>query len=187
MLSSHNPANDTPDLPISAANSQSDQPHRSVLVRLHRPHRKIETFEVADDNARIRDIIAIGVDLVFIDDDEEPVDVELTLAQAITGRGRHHDHHDIHRHPCRWIDARISYGDTTQTLRAAPSSRIEIVRRRALDLFGLDADTAATLVLRRASTDTDLPDGDYLSDLAGREPCRLDLNLFRSAENGPHR
>ena len=180
MLSSHNPANDTPDLPISAANPQSDQPHRSVLVRLHRPHRKIETFEVADDNARIRDIIAIGVDLVFIDDDEEPVDVELTLAQAITGRGRHHDHHDIHRYPCRWIDAHVSYGDASQTLQAPPSSRIATVRLRALDLFGLNPNTAETLVLRIPAADTDLPESDYLSDLVGPKPCRIDLSLLPS-------
>jgi hypothetical protein len=124
-----------------------------VLLHLHRPRRSVEAFEVFDDDARIRDIITVADDLIFLDDDDEPIDVNLTLAQVIGGRGRHHHHYDIHRHPCRWINAYISYGDGTQTLQAAPSSRIATVRLRALDLFGIDPDAATNLVLRIPATD----------------------------------
>jgi len=147
---------------------------------LHRPHHRIETIEISEYDARIRDILPVDDDLIFFDDDEEPSDVDLTLAQAISGRGKHHQDHDVHKHPCRWITAHVSYGDATQTLQVAPSSRIETVRRRALDEFGLTTDVATTLVLRVADTGTYLRHSDYVSDLVGREPCRLDLNLIPS-------
>ena len=180
MPSSHNPANDTPDLRTPASSPQPEQPRRSVLLHLHRPRHSVEAFEVFDDDARIRDIITVADDLIFVDDDDEPIDVNLTLAQAIGGRGKHHHHYDIHRHPCRWIDAHVSYGDATQTLQTPPSSRIATVRLRALDLFGLDPNTAETLVLRVPAADTELPESDYLSDLVGPKPCRIDLSLLRS-------
>jgi hypothetical protein len=151
-----------------------------VLLHLHRPRRSVEAFEVFDDDARIRDIITVADDLIFLDDDDEPIDVNLTLAQVIGERGRHHHHYDIHRHPCRWINAYISYGDGTQTLQAAPSSRIATVRLRALDLFGIDPDTATNLVLRIPATDADLPESEYLSNQAGPKPCRIDLTLVPS-------
>jgi len=181
MPSSHNPANDTPDLRTPVSSPQTESPRRSVLLHLHRPRRSVEAFEVFDDDARIRDIITVADDLIFLDDDDEPIDVNLTLAQAIGGRGRHHHHYDIHRHPCRWINAYISYGDATQTLQAAPSSRIATVRLRALDLFGIEPDTAASLVLRIPATEADLPEGDYLSNQAGPKPCRIDLTLVPSS------
>jgi hypothetical protein len=152
-----------------------------MRIYLHRPHHKIETIEISDDDARIRDIITVGDDLIFLDDDEEPIDVDLTLAQAISGRGKHHQHYDVHKHPCRWITAHVSYGDATQTLQVAPSSRIETVRRRALDMFGLTTEIATTLVLRVSDTGTYLRHSDHVSDLVGREPCRLDLNLIPSS------
>jgi len=181
MPSSHNPANDTPDLRTPASSPQPEPPRRSVLLHLHRPRRSVEAFEVFDDDARIRDIITVADDLIFLDDDDEPIDVNLTLAQVIGGRGRHHHHYDIHRHPCRWINAYISYGDGTQTLQAAPSSRIATVRLRALDLFGIDPDTATNLVLRIPATDADLPESEYLSNQAGPKPCRIDLTLVPSS------
>ena len=180
MPSSHNPANDSPDPPNSGLESPTEPPRRSVLLHLHRPRRSIEAFEVFDDDARIRDIIAVGDDLIFLDDDDEPIDVNLTLAQAIGGRGRHH-RSLRHSPPSVPLDqCYISYGDATQTLQAAPSSRIATVRLRALDLFGIDPDTAANLVLRIPATDADLPESDYLSNQAGAKPCRIDLTLVPS-------
>jgi hypothetical protein len=181
MLSSHKPADDMPALQTPAENTEGDPPRRPLRIRVHRPSHTIETIQITDDDARIQDIIAVRDDLIFLDDDDEPIDVKLTLAQAISGRGRHHEHHDIHQHPCRWITAHISYGDATETLQAAPSSRVESVRRRALDKFGLTTEIATTLVLRVSDTGTYLRHGDYLSDLIGREPCRLDLNLIPSS------
>ena len=67
----------------------------------------------------------------------------------------------------------------SQTLQAPPSTRIATVRLRALDLFGLDPNTV-TLVLRIPAADTDLPESDYLSDLVGPKPCRIDLSLLPS-------
>jgi hypothetical protein len=172
MPSSHNPANDTPTQPAP--------PSRSLLLHLHRPGREIEVVEVWDAHARVRDVITVGDDLIFLDDDAESVDTDLTLAQLITGRGRHHRDHDIHRHPCRWIDVHLSYGDAVRTLAAAPSSRIGTVRLRALDAFGLTPDTAATLIFRRKGANVELPESDYLSDLVSPKPCRVDLTLLLS-------
>ena len=180
MPSPHNLAEHIRAPRAQAMGPEDNLPHRPLRLRLHRPRHSVETIEFAEYDARIRDILPIDDDLIFLDDDDEPIDVDLTLAQAISGRGKHHAHHDVHKHPCRWITAHISYGDATETLQVAPSSRVETVRRRALDIFGLTTAIATTLVLRVSDTGTYLRSRDYVSDLAGKEPCRLDLNLIPS-------
>jgi hypothetical protein len=161
MPSSHKPANDPSPAP--------EQP-QTVYLYVHRPRRDVQVIEIADDRARLRDVITVGNDLVFIDDETEPVDVERTVAQVLTGRGRHHLRHDLHRHPCRWIDVHVTFGNVTRRLRAAPSSRVEIVRLLANA-------GAAPLALRLRGTDTELLDDEFLSGLSGRHPCRLDFEL----------
>jgi hypothetical protein len=165
MPSSHKPANDPSPAP--------EQP-RTLHLYVHRPGRDDQVIEIADDKARVRDVITVGDDLVFIDDEAEPVDIERTIAEIVDGRGRHHQRHDLHRHPCRWIDVHITFGNVTQRLRAAPSARIETVRLIAADNLNAGA---AQMALRLLGTDTELPDDAYLSGLSGRDPCRLDFEL----------
>jgi hypothetical protein len=180
MPSPHNLAEDTHAVRTQAMSPEDSPPGRPLRLRLHRPHHRIETIEVSEYDVRIRDVLSIDNDLIFLDEDEEPIDVDRTLAQVTTGRGKHHQHHDVHKHPCRWITAHVTYGDATETLQVAPSTRIETVRRRALDKFGLTPDVATTLVLRVSDTGTYVRHHDYVSDLVGQEPCRLDLNLIPS-------
>jgi hypothetical protein len=191
MPSRHNPlAFDTPELPsdedvarrtTGTAGASADGLQQTLRLHLHRPGHTIELVEITDAATRLRDVVAVEEDdLIFVDDDDEPVDPDRAVAEVIAGRGRHHRHHHIHTHPCRWIDTQVTYRGATRRFDAAPSSRVETVRLRAEEAFGIDPAEEAALTLQLAGSAEDAPDGDYLSDFAGRETCGLDLELVPS-------
>lgn len=71
----------------------------------------------------------------------------------------------------------MTYGGAPQILNVAPSTRIQALQARALQAFGIDPVTGATLVLRLPGTESDLPGSTHLT---GRGECRLALNLLPS-------
>jgi hypothetical protein len=161
MPSSHNPADPFPP--------------RTLYLYLHRPSREVQVLEVLDEQVRLRELLTVGDDLIFLDEEPDPVDADRTLAALLTGRGRHRRRHDVHRHPCRSVDVHVGHGTDTRQLQVAPSSRVGTVRRLAVDAFALPA--AGRYTLRSAGATDELPDTAYVSDLPASRRCRLAFEL----------
>ena len=174
-LETHPSGSAVPVAPTAAGPALPNPP--SIRLYLHSPDHEIEIIEVTG-TARVRDVITVEEDLIFLDGNDEPVDIDLTLIEIVTDSGQHHHH--VHKHPCRRITVEVTYGGLTKTLEAAPSSPIESLRLRAVHDFGIDPVTGATLVLRLPGTDADLPGNGYLTELVLRRHCSLALNLLPS-------
>lgn len=149
-----------------------------MRLYLHVAGQDVQLMENVDPAARICDVVPVADELVFVDDDEEPVAVEVTLHEVLLDRNARHLH--LHRHPCRRIAVKVTYGGAPQILNVAPSTRIQALQARALQAFGIDPITGATLVLRLPGTESDLSGSTHLSDLTRRGECRLTLNLLPS-------
>lgn len=141
----------------------------------------VEVIEHASPGATVREVLKIDEEFVFIGEDGDVLDVERTWQVALAGRPEAHHHH-VHKHHCAQLDVHVTYGGATHTLRLPPSTRIEKVRLKAVDEFGISPVDANPLVLRLSSDPTtDLKPTLFLSDLAVGDTCTLDLNLVASS------
>jgi hypothetical protein len=124
-------------------------------------------------------IEVIDGDYVFFDEDDAPVDLQMTLIEIFQVRGleqRHHAH--VHRHPCLRIAVEVIYNGVTKPVPAVPGSLVEKVLLRAVSEFGIDPVTGADLVFRIPGTNDDLPGSERIGRLTPRGTCSLTLNLL---------
>lgn len=150
-----------------------------MRLYLHSPGCEVAVLEAAEDS-KLRDLFEINDALIFLEADE-PVDVDLTLAEAIQRAGhvgRRHQH--VHKHHCRRVEVGVNYGGVTKDVASAPSAVLEQVRSHAVRAFQIDPVTAATMVLRIPGKNADLPGSEHLSDLLEPDTCRVELNLVPS-------
>jgi len=119
-----------------------------------------------------------GEHFVFLDNVEEPIDIDVVLVEIITVRGGQPLHHHVHRHPCAKIIVRVNYGGDPRDVHAAPNATVGTVLTRALRVYGIDSATGADLVLRLPGSATDLPQTAHIGDVHRGSGCSLELNLL---------
>lgn len=150
-----------------------------MRIYLHGPHAEPTLLEGVDETARFRDICNVDEEtFVFLDDDDEPVEVDQVIVETLAEKGRRPDHHHVHRHPCRQITVEVHYGGDTRPVHATPNQTVGKVLTLALRLYGIDAASGADLVLRRPGSSDDLPQSEHIGDLDPSPTCKLDLNLL---------
>jgi len=129
-----------------------------MRLYVHRPGTsKIDVLEEVATDVALGEVIVDVVegDFVFLDDNGEPIDLQVTVAELVTTGVRHHHH--VHHHPCRSITVNVNYNGRLQGVGATPNTTVETVLTSAISAFGIDPVTGADLVLRIPGTDADLP------------------------------
>ena len=150
-----------------------------MRIYLHEPQAEPTLLEEVEETARFRDICAVEEEIfVFLDDHDEPVEVDVLIVEVLRERGHKPGHHHVHRHPCRQISVEVHYGGDTRPVLATPNQTIGVVLTRALQAYGIDATSGADLVLRRPGSADDLSQNEHLGDLHPGENCKLELNLL---------
>jgi hypothetical protein len=150
-----------------------------MRIYLHEPQSEPTLLEDVEETARFRDICRLdGEAFVFLDDDDEPVEVDLLIVEVLTVRGRKPSNHHIHRHPCRAITVDVHYGGDTRDIRITPNQTVGALLTKAIQAYGLDAAAGSDLVLRRPGSNDDLPQAEHVGDLHPSKSCKLELNLL---------
>lgn len=111
--------------------------------------------------------------MVWIEDTEEPLGLDLTLAEAgVRSRSR------VHVHTCRWVDVTVIYNGQSRGRRFSPSTRVERVATWAVQEFHLPEADAAEHVLQVTGT-TDQPNEDvHIGSLVHSPSCSLSFDLI---------
>jgi hypothetical protein len=144
--------------------------------------------DVAPDTRVDAVVEVVEGDYVFLDDDDEPINVQLTIAALVQNsehgdrqhhhQHHHHHHHHVHHHPCLKLEVGVVYNGQTKSVPAVPGTLIETVLLRALAAFEIDPVTGADLVLRLPGSDDDLPGSKHVGELIQRGSCSVTLNLL---------
>lgn len=135
--------------------------------------------EQVHETARFRDLCAVDEHLfVFLDDHDEPVELDLVIVEVLVLRGRTPGNHHVHRHPCRHITVDVHYGGDTRDIRVTPNQTLATVLSKAIAAYGIDPAAGADLVLRRPGAHEDLPQSEHVGDLHPGTECKIDLNLL---------
>jgi hypothetical protein len=151
-----------------------------MRLYLHTPGSlDVAVVEDVDPDANLSAIVEVGEgDFVFVDDGEEPVDVQLSIVEILGVSRDEPGHHHVHRHPCREIIVEVVYNGRGRAIPARPGTHVETLVLRAISEFGIDPVTGADLVLRFPGSDDDLPSSECVGSLVVPGSCSLTLNLL---------
>jgi hypothetical protein len=150
-----------------------------MRIYVHEPDAELKLHEDVEESQTFREICTVEEQtFVFLDDDDEPVGVDLTIVEVVIARGRKPGHHHVHRHHCREITVEVHYGGDTRPVRVTPNQTVATVLNKAIAEYGIDPAAGADLVLRRPGSNEDLPQAEHIGDLHAGPPCSLELNLL---------
>lgn len=150
-----------------------------MRIYAHEPGSELTLHEDVPRDRTFREIVAVDQEtFVFLDDDDEPVDVELVIVEVVTSRGRSPGSHHVHRHHCRHVTIAVNYGGDTRDVKVSPNQTVATVLSRAIKAYGIDPAAGADLVLRRPGSTDDLPQAEHIGDLHPGPACKLELNLL---------
>jgi hypothetical protein len=130
-----------------------------------------EVIEV-EETVMVRELLA-GRDgeLVWVEEVDVPVELDVTLAVAGIGHGHH-----VHRGPCREIEVRLFAGEKREAAhRFAPSAKVERAVAWGAGNLGLGPAADVEAVDRR--TDRVVDPGSHIGSLAGAGTCSAELDL----------
>jgi hypothetical protein len=149
-----------------------------MRLYVHRPGTsEIDVLEDVPTDVGLGEVIldVVEGDFVFLDDNGEPIDLRVTLAELVEVDVHHHH---VHHHPCRSITVNVNYNGRPESIEARPNTTVETVLTSAISAFGIDPVTGADLVLRVPDTDADLPGSRHIGALVHRGSCLVILNMM---------
>jgi hypothetical protein len=151
-----------------------------VRIYNHQPDSDTTVIDDIEETATVASLLEVAdTDYVFLDDDDEPIRIDVAIVEVLRGRGREPGHHHhIHRHSCRTITVSVTYGGALRRILAAPNTPVATITTEALTAFQIDPVTGADLVLRVPGSDSDLSDSTCIGSLTHGRDCAADLNLL---------
>jgi hypothetical protein len=128
--------------------------------------------DLLDEAARRREG-GDGEFLIFLEDEEDPVEPKRKIAPSEPGRP-----HRVHVHRCRRIEVETSFNGESKAMSFAPGVTVGTAKRRiAQQLFGMDPKDAAEHVLQLAGN-SERPEPDtHLGALVSEGQCRIAFDL----------
>lgn len=130
------------------------------------------TAEQMRDALAALDIVLDGDTHVFVDDDDEPLQLKGRAVLERIRRGCR-----LHIVKCRKVKVAVNFLDKTEEKAFAPGARVKKVKAWAVKQFGLDGNDAAEHVLQLCGT-TDRPGSDTpLHALTRHGACTVCFDL----------
>lgn len=135
-------------------------------------------------NGVVRDIIAAAAErglkiaedekpMVWIEEEEEPLGLDLNLAEAKIKR-----HSRVHVHTCHWIEVAVVFNGQSRTHRFSPSATVGKVKKWAVHEFALPEADAAEHVLQVTGTTTQPDEDVHIGSLVHSPHCSLGFDLI---------
>lgn len=124
--------------------------------------------------ARLIERHAIAADaLLFVEDEDEPVDVDGALAKHATPKGL-----KLHLHRCRHVRVTVTFNGETVDHRFPPSATVARVKRWAAERkFGMSTEEAGEHVLQIAASHERPAPGTHIGALTDHHTCAVAFDL----------
>jgi hypothetical protein len=144
---------------------------------LHAAGREDPELIEVEATAVVRELLA-GTDpegVIWIEEINEPVGLDITLEQATIG----HRHH-VHRGRCRQVEVAVRFNTSRVERSFSPGTTIKTVYRWASgpDGFKLTPEQAAKHVLAVPGADHFLGNSVHIGSLVPTDSCKVDLDLL---------
>lgn len=111
--------------------------------------------------------------LLFLEDEEEPIDEAALLKDRATAKGL-----KVHVHRCRHIEVTVTFNGMTAERRFPPSATVARVKRWAAEhKFGMSEEEAGEHVLQIAGTHDRPTPGTHIGSLTDGKICALAFDL----------
>lgn len=108
--------------------------------------------------------------LVFIEDEDEPLDEDTPIAAIVKRGGK------LHFHRCRKVEVTVAFAGKRHSRAFAPSATIARVKAWAAKAFGMTAHDAGEHVLQIAGTHDRPSPSAHIGALAGKT-CKIAFDL----------
>jgi hypothetical protein len=142
-------------------------------VFIHSQERDLEVVEVGPDST-IREIMeersVVEEIQVWLEDQDEPIDIELTIEQLKIESGAH-----LHHSRCKEVAVEVVFNGQDNHRAFAPSTRVEKVFKWASDAFKIPQDQRANHMLRVAGTNEEPNPDAHIGELA--HDCSINFIL----------
>lgn len=147
-----------------------------MIIHVYNPGAgQAHTHEV-EETVRLREVVgAVEAAGVYRIDEEAEIDVEATVAELF-GDGPGH----VVVHPCQKVAAKVVYAGAEKVVAAHPSTRLRVVRARAVEAFGIPGPDAVDLVLRLPGSTVDLNLAEPVGAVVPAGTCELTLDLVHA-------
>lgn len=111
---------------------------------------------------------------LFLEESEEPLDVERTIGELGI---QHHGH--LHAHRCRHIEVTVEYAGKSAQQKFGPTVKIKAVRDWAVSVkdFEIEGGERSKFALFEGDSDDPLKESSRLGSLVGRGHCEISLQL----------
>lgn len=128
----------------------------------------------ADVKAQLAAKYGLGAEaLLFIEDEDSPVDEAVTLKERATAKGL-----KVHLHRCHKVDVAVTFNNETVERHFPPSATVSRVKRWAAEKkFGMSEDEAGEHVLQLAGTHDRPAPGTHIGALTDGTVCRVVFDL----------
>ncbi len=111
--------------------------------------------------------------LLFLEDEDEPIDEAILIKDRATGRGL-----KVHIHRCRHVEVTVTFNGETVERRFSPSATVARVKRWAAEQkFGMSEEEAGEHVLQTAGTHERAAPGTHIGALTDGRVCGLAFDL----------
>lgn len=146
-----------------------------TLLHTSDPANPLVDLGVLDAAARLGDVVPAADELLFLEDNPDPLDPTCSIRELVAVEQVEVLH--LHRSRHRRVEVDVRYDGRRVEDRYAPSATLRRVERRAVRELGIADADAADLVLRRRGSEADLDPEDHVGTLAGPHghPVALDL------------
>ena len=128
----------------------------------------------ADVKAQLAAKHGLGAEaLLFIEDEDSPVDNAVKLKERVTAKGV-----KVHLHRCNKVDVAVTFNNETVERHFAPSATVSRVKRWAAEKkFGMSEDEAGEHVLQLTGTHERPAPGTHIGALTDGRVCRVAFDL----------
>ena len=128
----------------------------------------------ADVKAQLAAKHGLGAEaLLFIEDEDSPVDDAVKLKERATAKGV-----KVHLHRCNKVDVTVTFNNETVERHFPPSATVSRVKRWAAEKkFGMSEDEAGEHVLQLAGAHDRPAPGTHIGALTDGKACRLAFDL----------
>ena len=111
--------------------------------------------------------------LVFIEDEDEPIDERLLVRERASAKGV-----KVHVHRCRHVEVSVTFNGETVDRRFPPSATVARVKRWAAEhKFGMSAEEAGEHVLQIAGSHNRPAPGTHIGSLTDGKTCGVAFDL----------
>lgn len=148
-------------------------------IYVHGSEGEDPTLVEVEAGSRVRELAVVSEGeeacLIFIEEGEEPLDLDITIEEA----GIHHHRH-VHRGHCRKVEVHVRYNGETHSRHFSPAATVARVFAWAVgpESFDLTPEQQAEHMLALPGADHGLDGGVHIGSVVTKGTCEVVLDLL---------